>query len=674
MKTLLSLLIVFPLLAQQPATPPAATPPAATPAEAPSAAPATAAPATATTVAAPTPSPVPSAENWLTGYIELGYRFTGIGGSLDTYRSIVDLGAGPKLIGADFTILDPKHRLFDRLRVRAYDWGDDPYESLHVFAEKLHWYEFQADYRRVAYFNNLPAFANPQLGQGATLDQQSFDTRRTLGSFSLNILPEKWISPYLAYDRDSSRGSGVTVFESSPDSFAVPDQTDDSTNLYRGGVQIKGRRFHLTLEEGGTTFKSDQDTYASGSNQGNDTAPVFGETLGLTGLVQAYGIRGTSTFTKAIITANPFSWLDVYAHVLYSEPKDNVNYTQFNTGNLVLESQLLFYTGEQYLASAAATLPHTSANIGWEIRPVHRIRILQSWSTDRLHNSGSAAETDTLLSIGSSNVIADALESALATNYSQADTSILAEVSRTVNVRGGYRYVWGEANDSVLPAEGLITISPEFMHRQVGMGALTWRPWEKLSFTGEFEIGSSGGAYFRTSLYNYKKVRAMGRYQLLSTLHLSGDYNVISNKNPTLDESYKFLAHQESASITWIPKGKKFDFEGSYEHCGYHSQISYLIPQLLTSAESTYTEYCHTVSALFNLNYKKAKLTAGGSAVLTSGSQPTTYYQPVAKITVPVTKSLGFFGEWRYYGFGEAFYMFESFRANTFTTGLRFSR
>ena len=52
--------------------------------------------------------------------------------------------------------------------------------------------------------------------------------------------------------------------------------------------------------------------------------------------MQAYGIRGSSTFTKAIITANPFSWLDFYAHFLYSEPKDTVNYTQFNTGNFVL--------------------------------------------------------------------------------------------------------------------------------------------------------------------------------------------------------------------------------------------------------------------------------------------------------------------------------------------------
>jgi hypothetical protein len=101
---LMAMALCASLLAQTPATPAAvpAAPPAAT------------------------PSPVPVDESWLTGYIDLGYRWTGVGGSLDTYRSIVDLGSGPKLLGTDFTIRDAKHRLFDRIDIRAFNWGDDP--------------------------------------------------------------------------------------------------------------------------------------------------------------------------------------------------------------------------------------------------------------------------------------------------------------------------------------------------------------------------------------------------------------------------------------------------------------------------------------------------------------------------------------------------------------------
>lgn len=656
----------------------AQTPPAA-PAPAPASAPQTTAqqaPASPAAATAPA-SPVPSSENWLTGYIDLGYQWlAGPGGSLDTYRSVVNLGSGPKLVGTDFTIIDPKRRFFDRIRVRAYDWGDQPYSSLHIFANKQGIYEFNADYRRMSYFNDVPSFADPLLGTPGAFDQQSFDTRRTIGSFSLDLFKGRMISPFLGYDRDSSSGHGVTVFETNEDEFAVPDAVTDSTDLYRGGMHITGSRFHITLEEGGTVFKNDQNTYTAtklAPNPGDSTEPVFGQTLGLSSLLQDYGIRGTGTFSKAILTANPFAWLDVYANFLYSEPKTNVNYQQYNNGNFVLESQLLFYTSEQYLASAASKLPHTTANVGWEIRPLRHIRVLQSWSTDRMHNSGSAAQADTLIGFGVTTPVDAMLQSLLVSNFSQADTSIIGDIGKSVTVRAGYRYTWGDGNDIVTPVQGTFNLDDEHIRKHTGFGAATWRATDKFSVTGETEIASSGGEYFRTSLYNYRKARALGRYRLTKSLQLSATYNILSNRNPNVEGPYKFLAHQESAAILWNP-GKNYSFDGSYEHCVYNSQISYLAPQNLLSAESIYRENCHTISGYFNGTWHGSKLMAGGAAVLTSGSRPTTYYQPTVRLTVPLRKNIGWFTEWHYYGFGETFYMYESFRAHVVTTGLRFSR
>ena len=208
----------------------------------------------------------------------------------------------------------------------------------------------------------------------------------------------------------------------------------------------------------------------------------------------------------------------------------------------------------------------------------------------------------------------------------------------------------------------------------MGLGAATWRPDSKLSFTAELEAGSSTGAYFRTSLYNYTKLRGIGRYQLLNTLRLSADYNVLSNHNPNAGTAYKFLSHQETLALDWSPKSDKITFDGSYSHCLYRSEISYLIPQTLTSSISIYRENCHTISAYANARIRGFTLVAGGAAVLTSGSRPTTYYQPTAKLSVPVTKHAGLFAEWRYYGLGESFYGYESFRAHLITAGLRYSR
>ena len=64
----------------------------------------------------------------------------------------------------------------------------------------------------------------------------------------------------------------------------------------------------------------------------------------------------------------------------------------------------------------------------------------------------------------------------------------------------------------------------------------------------------------------------------------------------------------------------------------------------------------------------------GGSFVISSGSRPTTYYQPMVKLSLPVNKHVTWFAEWHYYGYTEPFYAFEAFHAHVATVGLRFTR
>jgi hypothetical protein len=660
MRTLLIIAMTLPLLAQQP--------PAA-------------APAPAKDNAAPAPAPIDN--NWLTGSIDLGYRWqTGVGGSSDAYRSLVNLGSGPKLLGADFTIIDPKTRLFDQIQVRAYSWGDEPYATFHLGARKKKLYEFNADYRDFAYFNYLPSYADPLLSsRGQILNQQSFDTRRRLGSFSLDLLPGNWITPYFAYDRDSGSGSGVTTFVSDADTFPVPNTLSDRTNLYRGGARIELKRLHVTLEEGGTTFQNNQTVYQTAtSNFGNVTAPYFGQTLDLASLLATYGIHGDSTYSKGLLTANVTPWLDVYGQFLFSQPKTNVSYTQSDTGNLVLQSQVLFYSSQQYLVSAAAQMPHTTGSIGAEIRPLRRVRIVESWLTDRLHDSGSANSQQALSGLGASAQMAALLTSSLVTNYNQQEVDVFYDPLPKLVFHGGYRYVWGDANDAFLPAAGLASADQGKLRRNVGIGGVSFRPTQRISVSGDVEAASSGGAYFRTSLYNYQKFRAKARYQATSTISVSADFNFLHNDTPLAGAPYSYQAQQESLSVLWTPSGgKRWNLEGSYSRSTMYSDIGYLEPEFLSPQQSIYRDNAHTATALFNANLPRLsgrvpKITGGGSLFISSGSRPTSYYRPFAKVLLPVRKNLTWFTEWTYYGYEEKFYLYEGFRSHLVKTGLRFTR
>jgi hypothetical protein len=686
---------------QQPVTAPAQPQPAAAGAPAGQATPAPpditqAAPASASTSPAvpavpatpaetATPQSRPSGESWITGSVDFGYRFLSTpGGSFETYRTVVNLGQGPRLVGLDLTITEPSRHWFDTIHVRGSGWGGDPFPTFHFDAKKAELYRLNIDYRGIALFDNLPSYADPLLASGVTLNEQSFDTHRRITSVNLEIRPGTAFTPYVAAERDSSDGNIVTVFQTGGNEYPVAGTTGDATNLFRAGFRAAFHHFDATFEEGYTNFRSDQNDFTATTSTGDNSARVVGQTLDLTHLVQSYGVRGDSNYTKAIITASPASWFDVYAQAMYTAPTNTVNYQQYDTGSLVVLSQLLFYNGEQYLVNSTTRFPHTTANVGWEIRPMRRVRILQSWLTDGMRNSGTANQND-VLSAGTgpsaANVaqIAATLNSTLVYNSSQAETNIMIDAGHGLTARVGYRYVWGTANDAVVPADGLLTLQKDGLRRHVEMGTLSWRPTQKLFLSGEAEVGESGGTYFRTSLYDYQRVRTMGRFSFWKHWQVSGDFRIMNNRNPLAGSTYKFITHQESLTLIYAPRNKKVNVDATWEHCGYHSNIVFLVPQTLTPGDSVFNENCHRISGMLNANvtgFNKRVITfeAGGAAVVTSGSNPTKYYQPVAKLTAPLTKNVAFFGEWRYDGFGELFYQYQSFRANLATVGLRYSR
>jgi hypothetical protein len=656
MRILLALVLSIPLLAQ--------APPAVAPAP----------------VVAPTPvaPPTPPTDEWLTGSIDLGYRFSSVGGSNDTYRSVVNLGGGPRLFGLDFTIIDPQKRLFDRLDVRAYNWGGDPYNTVHLNAAKRGIYDFNFDYRDIAYFNFLPSFADPLLGSGIVLDENSYNTRRRMSDFQLDLLPGKRIMPYLAYGRDSGQGTGITTFETGNNEYPVSDNMFDKTDNYRAGVHLEFNRWHVTLEQGGTTLREDQQAYMSGFNAGNNTAPYFGQQLDLTGLTQAYGIRGDSIYSKGLFTASPVSWIDFYGQFLYSRPETNVSYNQLDYGSFVVLSSLLFYTGEQALEFAETKEPHTTGSFGFELRPLKRLRVIESLMTDRLHTAAAGLLTDMILSPSS---VAETtplpLSGLLVMNYNQEQIEVLLDVTRKLMLRGGYRYVWGDAEAPAALIAGVGLESSE-LRQNVGLAGVTFRVTRKLSANLDFEGASTSHAYFRTSLYNYQKMRARARYQVTSKLSLQASFSLLDNQNPSPGINYDFLSRQNSLSAAWTP-GKRVSVLGEYTRSTLRSDINYLEPEFLTPELSLYRDDAHTASALVDLALPgyaglAPRLAFGGSLFISSGSRPTSYYQPLARLSVPLRKNLSWNSEYRFYGYGETFYQYEDFHAHILQTGIKLSR
>ena len=156
------------------------------------------------------------------------------------------------------------------------------------------------------------------------------------------------------------------------------------------------------------------------------------------------------------------------------------------------------------------------------------------------------------------------LNGALVSNSNQAGTDVYVDLTPKITVRAGYRYVWGNASDVILPIAGLVTgLEQGKIRRSVWIAGLAWRPVQNAWVNIDFEDGSSGSTYFRTSLYNYQKANARGRYRLSPAFSLSASASVLNNQNPSPGIHYDYLAHQESASFQFTPSGAKiWSFRG----------------------------------------------------------------------------------------------------------------
>lgn len=625
-------------------------------------------------------SPAPPTEEWLTGSIDLGFRWvSGIGGSVPTYRTVVDQRQDFELLGLNFTLQDPKRRWFDRIDANAYGWGSEPYNSAHVDARKLGIYDFTFDYRNMAYFNALPSFANPSAPLG--FDQQSFDTRmRTLGT-ELDLRPGKNVVPYLAFDRNSQYGSGIDTWVlDATNQFPVSALFRNSTENYRAGVRFEYSKYHVTLEQGGTTFKNDDQSTNSTQNYGDLTAPILGQSIFLNSLNEAYAIRGDAIYTRGLVTATPLSWLTLTGQFLFSQPRVDVHFTSDAAGNLLLLSDLLSFSGQTELATGAAKQPHVTSSAGAEIRPLRRLRIIESWMTDRFHDSA--------LGILSTIYFASpAVLAATTTNpetqivdYNQNEVNAIYDLTNRVTLRAGYRHVWGNAT----VAGGVLSETGPFatgnLDRNVALAGATFRPWDRLRLHLDYEGASSDEVYFRTSLNDYQKGRARAQYQATSSLAFTANFFVLSNRNPAPQVNYDVLSRDNSLAVYWTPhNSKRFSLVGEYDRATMRSDINYLSLPFLNSAVSSYRDNAHIVSSSINMTLPaysglSPALTFGGSVFVSSGSRPTTYYQPLAGLSVPFTKHVAWKTEWRWYGLGEAFYMYEGFRAHTLTTGLHLTR
>jgi hypothetical protein len=566
----------------------------------------------------------------------------------------------------------------DKARLQAYNWGGDPYNNARLDIEKKNIYRFQGTYSNVAYFNNVPSFANLGRASNPALNQRAYDTSIRNFDGVLELFPTRHVVPYLGFLRNSSTGWGVTPLVLETNEYPLRDVINWRQDTYRGGVRFEFNRFHGTLEEGGTFYKDDQTVYAAGKNYGNRANPYLGQQLFLNTAKQLYYIRGQGPYTKAMVTTTPADWIDLYIQYLHSSAKTKSTLNQDETGLLAV--QTAFYTGGVDLIYGDARMPRDSGSFGTELRIKPWLRFRETLDMDKFRSSSSLLTVSTFTSPTQS--LYQRINSGDHVDVSRnTDTmELIADAGRHITLRGGFRHEWG-ASQWRAASLNYVPTEQGRLQRNVYLGGLVARAGTRFNASIDVERGETIQTYYRTGLYDTYKLRTQLRYGVSKDLRLHASYMQFTNRNNvTTIDRISYRADSATGGAEWRPRGsRKFMILADYNYSAIHSDVLYLLPAYLLArpaALSAYRDYAHTGTGLIDMvlpitRHYSGRLTAGGSWVHTTGLRQVDYYQPQGRIQLPVTPKFEFFSEWRWYGLTQPQYVYEGFRTHIVMTGLR---
>jgi hypothetical protein len=241
--------------------------------------------------------------------LEVGYRWLDLKGSNGMYRTQINERDG--LLIRNFTLgtsdFEGHTTLVDRFRIDASDLGSGPAESLRLEASRSGAYRLRLGYRATDAFSELPAFANPQLGQGVVPGQHTYDRNRRMIDMDLELLPDHPIAPFVGYTWNDNRGPGQTTYHVGQDEFRLQQDLQERDREIRAGASFHFASIYGQVTQGWRTFRSTESlTLASGAGAGNSTGTVLGQPVTAGNLSRTDTTHVKTPFTNVFVTGQ---WL-----------------------------------------------------------------------------------------------------------------------------------------------------------------------------------------------------------------------------------------------------------------------------------------------------------------------------------------------------------------------------
>lgn len=642
---------------------------------------------TAQQVVAPTPAQVGPArgenvgEYNITNSFETGYRFSEVTGNRGVYRSDVNYGNGPRLLGTSLTVnsRDGHGHYFDEIVLTTAGLGNDPYESARLRVEKNRLYDYNLLWRLNDYYNP---------GLSVAFGDHFMDTRRLMQDQDLTLLPQSKLQFHFGYSNNSQTGPALTSlqeFDTRSGIFPLFSNVRRSFNEYRLGVGLDLWGAKLTVFHRWQYFKDDTPLSL------DTTTDPFDATV-LKTFYRAEPTHGRSPSWLGNLMANR-KWWSANAHFDYTGGIRGFIQSEAAAGLDRFGGNI----NRQILVSGDAHRPFSTGDLTFSLFPGDRFTLVNytSFYNQRIDGDSNFLQVDNLTNIATALTF-----QFLGIRTIANRTDLHYKAAKWLSVYGGYHYstrriqtITGFAVPGS-PAEQ--TAAGQENHENVGAFGFRLKPVKPLALNLDAEIGRNDLAYTPLSDKNYHALSGSAQYKLRRLLLTAGYRQKYNNNSVTLT-TYSSRSRDYTANAAWTPRDW-FALDAGYSklHLDTVGGIAFFaaVPRisLVQGLDSIYISNVHAANlgARFVIS-RKVDVYAGysitrdtgdgrGSAVppgttaplslllLPVQTFPLSFQSPLARVSVRLTPKLRWNVGWQFYNYHEDFGLFslyQGYHANT---------
>ncbi len=337
-----------------------------------------------TTQPSPEPADVTLGGYTVTSSTEIGWRWVDVNGSEKKYRSDLNYRRGLRSFDSNFLLEteDGKGKMFDSMLVTVTGWGSDPSGFTRLSMEKMGVYKFDANVRRIKYYNDLSNHA---------LNEHNQYTTHTFGDFDMILRPQSEVFRFkVGMSTNDNRGPGWYTTRAYGDEFAVNTIAKTKSTDFRFGGEGKLWGFNWGLTQGFRIFRDRSsfslDVPSLGNNPTNTTV--------LATFSRLFPTNGNLAYTQFNLQRTFAQKFDFTARGIYAETGTTMEMIESITGR---DNSNNFVDLDRFQIQAKNKRIQTRGDVGFTYRATDQIRISDSLSIDRFTINGGEAFEEALI-------------------------------------------------------------------------------------------------------------------------------------------------------------------------------------------------------------------------------------------------------------------------------------